>query len=97
MYVGQATIVSEWFINFELPLAIAMISCIPLFGSLLNGYVTPKVYQHHAAQLEPFHRGKAFGVANLVGFFMQVGSLVMVMVICYLDYKTEKKDEMLLR
>ena len=97
MYVGQATIVSEWFINFELPLAIAMISCIPLFGSLLNGYLTPKVYQHHAAGQPLYHRAEAFGMANLVGFIMQVASLIMVMVICFIDYKAEKKDQMLLR
>lgn len=33
MYVGQSAIVSSWFINYELALAISMISCIPLFGS----------------------------------------------------------------
>lgn len=44
MYVGQSTMVSEWFINYELPFAISLISCIPLFGSLLNGVITPKLF-----------------------------------------------------
>jgi len=44
MYVGQSSIVSEWFMNFELPLAISMISCIPLCGSFLNGAIVPSIY-----------------------------------------------------
>ena len=44
MYVGQSAIISEWFINYELPLAISMISSIPLIGSFMNGAITPVVY-----------------------------------------------------
>jgi hypothetical protein len=60
--------VSEWFINYELALAIAMISCIPLFGSLLNGVVTPGVYQSFTGDKED--SGEAFGTTMLIGFFM---------------------------
>ena len=71
MYVGQSTMVSEWFINFELSFAISLISCIPLFGSLLNGYITPRVYEHKADTLPAGDdKGLAFGAANLIGFLM---------------------------
>ena len=46
MYVGQSTLVSSWFINYELPLAISMISCIPLCGSFLNGAIVPSVFKN---------------------------------------------------
>ena len=42
MYVGQSAIVAEWFINYELPLSISLISSIPLIGSFLNGAITPR-------------------------------------------------------
>jgi MFS family permease len=98
MYVGQSTMVSEWFINFELSFAISLISCIPLFGSLLNGYVTPRVYEHKAASLPAGdNNGLAFGAANLIGFLMQIASLAMVIFIVLIDAATEKTDKMLLR
>ena len=45
MYVGQSAIVSAWLLNYELQFAIAMITYIPLIGSLLNGFITPLVYR----------------------------------------------------
>ena len=89
--------ISEWFINFELPLAISLISCVPLFGSLLNGFVTPRVYQHRAKNLPSDDHGSAFGAANLIGFLMQIASLAMVVFIVLIDAATEKTDKMLLR
>jgi len=44
MYVGQSAIVSEWFIDFELPFAISMISFVPLFGSFASGALIPSIY-----------------------------------------------------
>jgi MFS family permease len=44
MYVGQSAIITEWFINFEMPFAIACGSCLPLFGSFIGGAVIPNVY-----------------------------------------------------
>ena len=41
MYVGQSAIISEWFINYELPFAMSMISFVPLFGSFLQGAIIP--------------------------------------------------------
>ena len=41
MYVGQAAIATEWFINFELPFAIACCSCLPLFGNFAGGTFIP--------------------------------------------------------
>lgn len=83
MYVGQSAIVSLWFINFELPLAIAMISCVPLMGSFLGGAVVPSVY----AIRESF--GDAFGI----GFLLCLFSLVLVIMLSILDFRAEKHDQ----
>jgi MFS family permease len=58
MYVGQAAIVSEWFINYEMPLAMAMTSCIPLCGSFIGGAVIPKVYSRNLGEQDI---GDSFG------------------------------------
>ena len=97
MYVGQSAMVSEWFINFELPLAIAITACIPLFGSQLNGYITPRVYVYRADKIGKGDHGSAFGAANLIGFLMQIASLAMVIFIVLIDAATEKTDKMLLK
>lgn len=86
MYVGQATIVSNWFINYELPLAISMISCIPLCGSFLGGAVVPSVYE----------KNWDFGEAFRVGFVMCIIGFILVLILTYIDYKTEKHDGKLL-
>ena len=49
MYVGQSAIISEWFLHFELPLAMSMISCVPLAGSFIGGAVIPHVYHSNLA------------------------------------------------
>ena len=35
MIVGQSAITSQWFKNFELPLAMSLIVCFPLMGSFI--------------------------------------------------------------
>ena len=87
MYVGQSAIISEWFINYELPLAISMISSIPLIGSFMNGAITPKVF------IETNNLGSAFEV----GFGLCLCSLALVIFLTCLDYKTCKHDERLLQ
>jgi MFS family permease len=82
MYVGQATIVSSWFINYELSLAIAMISCIPLCGSFLGGAIVPTIYE----------KNESFGEAFRIGFLLCVGGLVVVLGLVFIDYRTEKHD-----
>jgi MFS family permease len=79
MYVGQSAIISEWFINYELPLAISMISSIPLIGSFMNGAITPVVYQN---------RNKSLGDAFMVGFILCVISLLLVLFLTCLDYRS---------
>jgi MFS family permease len=37
MYVGQSVFLSKWFINFELPIAMGLISMVPIFGSFGSG------------------------------------------------------------
>ena len=44
MYVGQSVILTEWFINYELQLAMGMSSCVPLLGSFLGGAVVPSAF-----------------------------------------------------
>ena len=41
MYVGQSYIIAKWFINFELPTAMGIISFVPLLGSAASGFVVP--------------------------------------------------------
>lgn len=86
MYVGQSAIVSSWFINYELALAISMISCIPLCGSFLNGALVPSVYEN----------SNSFGDAFRVGFILCLVSLMLVLILTYLDYKVEVNDKALL-
>jgi hypothetical protein len=64
-----------------------MISCIPLIGSFLNGAIVPSVYQNT----------KNFGTAFLVGFIFTIFSLVVVLVLTSLDFKTEVNDQALLK
>ena len=87
MYVAQSSIVSSWFINYELPVAISLISCIPLCGSQLDGIYTPWVYQ----------KTHSFGKAFEVGFFLCLLSLALVLIIAFLDTLTEKHDAALLK
>ena len=87
MYVGKSSLVSEWFINYELPVAIAMISCIPLCGSFANGAIIPSVY----------NSTKSFGDAFRVGFILCLLSVLMVILIYIIDLKTVKNDAALLK
>ena len=86
MYVGQSAIISNWFINFELPFAISIIACIPLFGSFLNA-VVPTVLINTGS----------FGDAFLLGFALTLVSLILVLFLTSLDYKTEAHDNILLK
>ena len=90
MYVGQSAMIAEWFINFELPLAISLISSIPLFGSFLNGAVTPRVYE--SAQNDDEDNQQSLGDAFRIGFYQCLGSLVLVIALTVLDYRTLKHD-----
>ena len=86
--------VAEWFINFELPLAISLISSIPLLGSFLNGLVTPRVSTFDKVS----HNGEAvdysqeLGNSFRIGFFQCLASLVLVFALTCLDYRSQKHD-----
>ena len=86
MYVGQAAIITEWFINYEMPFAIACCSCLPLFGSFIGGAVIPQVYNNT----------DGFGDSFAVGFIICLCSMVIVVILAIIDYKTEKHDKKLL-
>ena len=79
--------VSTWFINFELPLAIAMISCVPLVGSFLGGAVVPTIYKIR----------NSFGDAFGIGFLLCLLSFVLVIMLSILDYKAEVHDKKVLK
>lgn len=64
----------------------SMISCIPLCGSFLNGAIVPSVYQN----------SESFGDAFRVGFLLCIVSFILVLILTYLDYKTEVYDKKLL-
>ena len=81
MYVGQSAIVAEWLINYELPLAISLISSIPLIGSFLNGAVTPRVY----LMKDPNNLGDSFRI----GFLSCLVSLLLVIALTLLDKKAQ--------
>jgi MFS family permease len=86
MYVGQAAVISKWFINYELPLAIAMLSCIPLCGSFIGGAVVPIIYD----------KTESFGEAFKIGFILCLVAFCIVLLRTWLDYTTEKHDALLL-
>lgn len=77
---------SSWFINYEIALAMSMISCIPLCGSFLNGAIVPTIYE----------KNESFGDAFKIGFVLCLISFVLVLILTYIDYKTEQYDKILL-
>lgn len=74
-----------WFINYELPFGMSMISCIPLVGSFIGGAIVPHIYTTDGF-------GKAFGS----GFIACAACFFIVILLCILDAKAEKHDEQLL-
>jgi len=82
MYVGQSAIVSDYFINYELPLGMSMISCIPLIGSFVGGALQPVVYNK-----------SGFGPCFLMGFLVCVGCATIVVALYIFDFFIEKKDK----
>jgi len=81
MYVGQSAIVSEWFINYELPFAMSMENCVPLVGSFAGGAIVPTVYLN-----------SGFGASFGVGFLWCLFGLVMMIIMWIVDRQTEKAD-----
>jgi hypothetical protein len=86
MYVGQSAIISEWFLNYELSMSMAISSSVPLCFSFLGGYLTPLIYNIDESF---FH---TFGFGFLVSCF----SLLGVVFLAILDNVTEKHDKKLL-
>jgi len=93
MYVGQASIVSDWFMNYEMPLAMAMTSCIPLCGSFIGGSIIPRVYYHNAEDLDV---SQQFGNSFLIGLLVSIFSLCTMITIYFLDRISEEHDTKLL-
>ena len=89
MYVGQSAIVSDWFIKYELPLAMSMISCVPLIGSFLGGAIIPQVYHKN---LKPNDLSKAFGSSFAVGFLVCIFCFCLVVILSILDKNTSLEE-----
>jgi len=47
MYVGQSVLLSKWFLNFELPIAMGLISVVPIIGSFASGIIVTVMYEHY--------------------------------------------------
>lgn len=85
MIVGQSAITSAWFINYELPFAMSMIICLPLFGSFIQGAFIPSIYET-----------SGFGAAFGIGFILCLISLLLVIILAFIDYFTQIKDAKIL-
>ena len=80
---------SDWFINYELPLAMSMISCVPLAGSFIGGAVIPKVYHKN---LGKDNLSLAFGSSFAVGFLVCLLCFCIVIILFFLDKRTEYQE-----
>jgi MFS family permease len=95
MYVGQSAIISEWFMNYELPFAMSMVSCLPLIGSFVGGAMVPRVFYHELMVKTGKHKpnkddaSHAFGVCFRLGLNVCLICFCLVLLIYYLDLKTE--------
>ena len=86
LYVGQSAILSDWFLNYELSMSMAISSSIPLCLSFAGGWFTPLLYR----LTDSFTM--TFGFGFLICCLSSLGVFFMTL----LDYKTEKHDEQLL-
>lgn len=77
MFIGQSLLITNWFINYELDLATALSSIVPLIGSFLNGLIIPRMVSK-----EEQKEGDAFSI----GFYLCILSLFLVLIIAVLDY-----------
>jgi len=78
---------SKWFINFELPIAMGLISVVPIAGSVVSGIAVPELYTYYD---QSFEKVFSYGVVICLICFLLV--LVMVMV----DKSAEKHDDIVL-
>ena len=85
MIVGQSAITTAWFRDFELPMAMSIIICLPMLGTFLQGAWIPSVYED-----------SSFGWAFAIGFFMCLGSLALVILLSFIDKTTTERDNQLL-
>lgn len=43
MFISQSLLITNWFMHYELELATALSSIVPLIGSFLNGVIIPRM------------------------------------------------------
>lgn len=84
MYVGRSAMISNWFIHFELQLAMSIISSVPNSGYLFNGAAVSYIYNINKSFFE------AFGV----GFLACCASFMIAIMMAILDKKMEKHDDL---
>ena len=82
LYVGQSAIISDWFLNYELSMSMAISSSIPLCLSFAGGWLTPLLYR----------LTNSFTLTFGFGFLICCISTLGVFLMAILDYKTKRHD-----
>lgn len=72
---------AKWFMDGNLNVASGIINSFPLWGSLLNGYMTPKIY----GSPEDPHLGSAL----FMGFYINLVCMGFLIALSVLDKKAE--------
>ena len=75
LYVGQAVMLAQWFINFELNFANGSSAFLPLIASSAGGAAFPSI----------FAKNKSFGDTLLIGFYLCCGSLICAILLLMLE------------
>ena len=78
LYVGQASMLALWFVNFELNFANGSSAFLPLVASTVGGTTFPAIYE----------ATKSLGGTLLVGFFVCGGSFICALGVVLLEVRT---------
>tara|TARA_B110000285_G_scaffold167097_1_gene186756 strand:+ start:224 stop:811 length:588 start_codon:yes stop_codon:yes gene_type:complete len=87
MYVGQSVMLSKWFINFELPVAMGFISVVPVAGSFISGIIVTAIYNDK--KNDPTIQGGEFADTFMIGVYVCFLCFLLVLIMNTLDKKTE--------
>jgi MFS family permease len=87
MYVGQSVMLSKWFINFELPIAMGFISVVPVAGSFASGIFVTSIYNDKKS--DPTIFASEFAETFMVGVYICFFCFLLVLIMIFLDKKAE--------
>jgi len=80
-FFAQVAFVAKWFMDGNLNVASGVINSFPLWGSLLNGIVTPRLYGSN----EDPH----LGTSLFMGFYIMLACFACLLVLAYIDKKAD--------